>query len=113
MFGNSFNITCQLSCPAPLVTWKRDNITISNSSLNGTSVDGLSVEYTTSDGVMVVSSVLFSRMASLNDTATYQCRATVQNVSVDSEVDIFVYGMLKSHLSFRCNKLIYLLQFRR
>ena len=93
-FGDSFNITCQLSCPTSLVTWTQDSITVSNSSLDTTSVDGLSVEYTTNIGEIVTSSVLFISMASMNNTGSYQCVATVQNIQADSKVDVFVYGRL-------------------
>lgn len=94
-FGDSFNITCQLSCPASVVTWTQGGVTISNSSLDTISVDGLSVEYISNDAGMVTSSVLLFNMASLTNAAMYQCGTSVQNIQVDNNISIFVYGMLK------------------
>jgi len=61
-------------------------------------VDRLSVEYTTNDGGMVTSSMLFFNMASLADTAVYQCGTTVQSIQVDNEISIFVFGTYVENL---------------
>ena len=92
MFGNSFNITCQPSCPTVSVTWRRDNAIISNSSSTAVTIDGFSVVYLMDSNGLVARSVLSSSMAVLNDSATYHCISTVQGIETTDNITIFVYG---------------------
>ena len=92
MFGNSFNITCQPNCPTTLLTWRRDGAIISNSLSVTVTINGFSVVYRTDSNGMVTSSVLTNNMAMLNDSATYQCTSTEQNIETTNNITIFIYG---------------------
>ena len=92
MLGSSFNITCQPSFRTMLITWRRDDTIISNSSSMTVDIDGFSVEYLTDDNGLVTRSVLTSNMAMLSDSATYQCISTVQGIETTDNITIFVYG---------------------
>ena len=92
MFGSSFNISCQPSCPTALVTWRRDDTIISNSSSTAVTIDGFSTVYLTDSNGLVTGSILSNNMAMLNDSATYQCISAVQNIETSDNITIFVYG---------------------
>jgi len=92
MSGTSFNITCNFSCPTAILTWTQNGTDISNSSSDTVTVDGFSVNYTTSDAGYVSQSVLTKAIADPTDTATYECTTTVQNMTASAEITVFVYG---------------------
>ena len=92
MFGSSFNITCQPNCPTTIITWRRDGAIISNSSSATVTINGFSVVYRTDSNGMVTSSVLNNNMAMLNDSATYQCISTEQNIETTNSITINIYG---------------------
>ena len=100
MIGNSFNITCQPSCPTASVTWRRDDVIISNSSSTAVTIDGFSVVYLMEGDGLVERSVLRNSMAVLNDSANYQCISVVQGIETADNITIFVYGMCQLSLTF-------------
>ena len=91
MSGASFSITCMLTCPTAMLTWRQNDDVISNSSSAMVTIDGFSVEYMTNNGE-ITGSVLTRNMAQLNDTAMYQCATTVQTIQSNDMAGIFVYG---------------------
>ena len=92
MIGSSFNITCQPSFPIASLTWRRDDVIISNSSSTAVTIDGFSVVYLMDSDGLVERSVLRSSMAVLNDSANYQCISVVQGIETADNITIFVYG---------------------
>ena len=94
MSGASFNITCMLTCPTAMLTWRQNDDVISNGSSAMVTIDGFSVEYMTNNDGEITGSVLTRNMAQLNDTAMYQCNTTVQTIQSNDTADIFVYGKL-------------------
>ena len=101
MVGNSFNITCQPSCPTASVTWRRDDAIISNSSSTAAvTTDGFSVVYLMDNNGLVERSVLSINMAVLNDSANYQCISTVQSMETADNITVFVYGTHPVIISF-------------
>ena len=92
MQGNSFTITCMLSCPTTAnVTWNQGNDVISISETM-TAPDGFSIMYTRNDNMEIVGSVLMKDMAGPSDSGTYQCSVAVQTVQSNDTADIFVYS---------------------
>ena len=92
MLGSTFNITCQPSCPTPLIAWRRDGTIISNSSSTTGTINGFSVEYKTDNNGLVTRSILINDMAMLSDSVTYHCVSTVEDIETTDNITIFVYG---------------------
>ena len=91
MSGASFIITCMLTCPTAMLTWRQNDDVISTGPFAMVTIDGFSVEYMTNNGE-ITGSVLTRNMAQLDDTAMYQCNTTVQTIQSNDTADIFVYG---------------------
>ena len=104
MFGNSFNISCQPSCPTASITWRRDDTVISNSPSMTVTIDRFSVVYLTDDNGLVTRSILTNNMALLSDSETYHCISTVEDIQSTDNITIFVYGKY-SVLLIRINEL--------
>ena len=101
MFGDSFNITCQPSCPTSLIIWRRNGTIISNSSSTVVNINRFSVEYITDNDGLVTRSVLTNNMAMFSDSTTYQCSSVVQGLETTEDITTVVYG--KVYLTTVCD----------
>ena len=89
MMGRNFSITCVLNYPATSITWRKNGVVISNSTIKESG--GFSVEYFSNSNGQFTSSVL-TKASELNDTAVYQCSTTFQTIQSNGTVSIAVYG---------------------
>ena len=95
--GNSFNITCQPSCPTHLITWRRNGDIISSSS--STTVNSrFSFEYTTNSDGLVTRSLLTNNMAMLSDSSTYHCSSVVQGLETSNNITIIIHGKVNAYI---------------
>ena len=101
MLGDSFTIACMLDCPTNAsVTWSQNENVIISSSETMMMPEGFLTEYQNNGDGEIVGSTLTRNMAALNNSATYQCGTTIQNIQSNAMADIFVY----SKCSCTCKK---------
>ena len=92
MLGDNFTITCTLDCPTnATVTWSQNDIVISSSEMM-MMPGGCLIEYQNNDNGEIIGSTLTRTMATLNDSATYQCGTTVQTAQPNDMATIAVYS---------------------
>ena len=92
MLGDSFTITCTLSCPVTAsVTWRQNDIIISSSDTM-MMPGGFVIDYQMNDNLEIVGSTLTRNMAELSDSATYQCGTAVQTIQSNDMATIAVHG---------------------
>ena len=92
MAGASFSITCMLTCPTAMLTWRQDDDVISTGPSPMVTSDDFLVQYMNNSNGEVIGSVLTRNMAQLNDNAMYQCGTTVETIQSNDTAGIFVYG---------------------
>ena len=92
MMGESFTITCVLSCPVTAnVIWRRDDVIISSSDTI-MMPDGFVITYQFNDNGEIVGSMLTRNMDELSDSATYQCSTVVQTIQSNDTATIAVHS---------------------